>query len=74
MKVNYQLTGILHLPSGSTVRKDGRGVILPDGRLLKLWECWEEGEGAIERLQPSELEEMGVFFDGPPARFGELAL
>ena len=41
---NYKLSGTIIVPEGSILTDTATGIILPDGRILKLWEAAELSE------------------------------
>lgn len=69
MMIDYTLSGTIQVPDGSKLNPTRSGIILPDGKLLKLWEAWELNEDAD--ISASDLEELGCWHDGDPATFEE---
>lgn len=59
MKIQYTLTGYIDVPAGSELTKSPRGIVLPNGNLLKLWEVVELNE--IHDLNSQQLEEQGCY-------------
>lgn len=73
---HYTLRGSLVAPEGSRLNDTATGVILPDGKTLKIWEQFEtqtEGQDDYRNLNDVELNDMGVFYDGDSCRFEEPA-
>jgi hypothetical protein len=64
---DYTLRGRLVAPAGSKLNDTGSGIILPDGREIKIWEQLEistPNEDDHRNLAYDELEGMGLFYDG----------
>lgn len=78
-RYTYTITGALDAPEGSTLNETGTGIILPDGRIFKLWEVGEvydqtqDEDDRYESLSHGEaLTELGIFWDGDCSRFAEI--
>jgi hypothetical protein len=72
LNFHYTMRGCVVVPEGSKLNEHGTGVILPDGRCLKVWEQLElhtPGEDDYENLDYNEAEALGIFFDGGLSEF-----
>jgi hypothetical protein len=68
----YRLSGSIEMPEGTTLNPHGSGLVLPDGKEIKLWEQLEictPGEDDHRNLEYDELEGMGIFYDGEMCDF-----
>lgn len=75
MLLSYRLSGQIEVPDGSRINKTGSGVILPNGKEIKIWEQLEistPGEDDHRNLEYDELEGMGIFYDGDCCEFDHL--
>jgi hypothetical protein len=62
---DYAIRGRLMAPAGTRLNDTASGIILPDGREIKIWEQLELREGDDYRdLTAIEAEELGLFYDG----------
>lgn len=64
---DYAIRGRICVPEGSKLNNTETGIILPDGKEIKLWEKVEistVGEDDHRDLEYDELEGMGIFYDG----------
>jgi hypothetical protein len=64
---DYAIRGRLMAPAGTRLNDTASGIILPDGREVKLWETLEintPGEDDYRDLTAIEAEELGLFYDG----------
>ena len=74
MQLNYTLSGSIIVPEGSKLNETRSGIILPDGRTLKLWEALElndTDDGTCEDISFDQAAEMGIHYDGDVCRFEE---
>lgn len=60
LSLSYTLTGSLTVPDGTTFSESGNEIVLPCGKILKLWEAIEDHEQG-ENLTEVELNSLGVF-------------
>lgn len=68
---DYTIRGRICVPEGSKLNDTETGIILPDGRQLKLWEqveVQEDGE-VYHDYDLNELEALGIFYDGDCSKF-----
>lgn len=75
MRFNYTLTGAIEVPEGSMLTESGSGIVLPNGKALKVWESWElhtPGEDDHEDLTFDQVLALGCFYDGDSSRFEEV--
>lgn len=71
---SYAIRGAISVPDGSKLNDTGTGIILPDGKQIKLWEQVEIstlGEDDERNLDYDELEGLGIFYDGDMCEFEE---
>jgi hypothetical protein len=74
---DYMISGRLMAPAGSKLNPTGSGVILPDGREIKLWEQLEintPGEDDHENMDLNEAADLGIFYDGDCCEFDAVDL
>jgi hypothetical protein len=74
---DYVLRGRLMAPAGTKLNPTGSGIILPDGREVKIWEQLEIHTPDTDDhhdLISVEAEELGLFYDGDCAELTEIAL
>lgn len=62
MILNYTLRGSMTVPDGTVFSEAGHEIILPCGKMLKLWEAVED-HNVGEDLGECELNELGVYTD-----------
>lgn len=61
--VHYTVRGGMDCPPGSVANPAGSGVVLPDGRILKVWEAFELQDGDQCRdLDSAELSALGITY------------
>ena len=75
VQFSYQLTGTIEVPEGSQINPAGTGIILPDGKTLKLWEAWEAhhtGDDDHIDLTYADLAELGIHYDTMTTAFEEI--
>lgn len=71
---NYTLSGSIEVPEGSKMTDTGTGIILPDGRIMKVWEQVELQDATgedFENLSHDDCNAIGIHYDGDMARFVE---
>jgi hypothetical protein len=64
---DYAIRGRLMAPTGTKLNDTGSGIILPDGREVKLWETLEictPDQDDHRDLSALEAEKLGLFYDG----------
>lgn len=73
MIINYTLRGSMDAPEGSKLNDRGTAIVLPDGRLLKLWESWElhslDPESDPVNIDYDAVSALGCQYDGKMAEF-----
>lgn len=70
LMIDYELKGRVLVPEGSKLNETGTGVILPDGRVMKIWEqveLFDEEAEEHTNLSHDECCEQGIFYDGDMA-------
>lgn len=70
---HYTLRSMITAPEGSKLNDHATGVVLPDGRTLKVWEAFETNlnEEDPRDISFDELLGMGIHYDGNPAELEE---
>lgn len=69
---SYRLNGTIEVPDGSKLNDTATGIILPDGKEIKLWEAVEmctPGGDDHRDLSSIECERRGIFYDGDMCEF-----
>ena len=74
-RFHYTLSGTIEVPEGTVLNETGTGLVLSDGKVIKLWEAVEIDDGTddFETLSFAEAAQMGIHYDGDMARFEEVA-
>lgn len=71
---NFTLRGFIRAPEGTKLSERGHSLILPDGRRLKVWECFEiEDNDENSDVTIEQLAAMDIATDGDMAEFEETA-
>lgn len=76
--IHYTIRGAIVLPEGARLNDAGTGILLADGKMLKVWEQFElhdaEDEDDTRNLTYDEVTALGVFYDGDTAEYEEAEL
>lgn len=74
--VHYTVRGAVVLPEGARLNDTSTGILLADGRMLKVWEQFElhdaEDKDEPRNLSYEEVMELGLFYDGDTAEYEEV--